>query len=292
MTKVLITGSGSFIGNNFRKYSIFKDIEVISLIDFKPEEIVYSGYDVVLHLAAIVHQSKKIDETEYYHINRDLCLKVAEHSKKSGIRHFIFLSTVKVYGESANVSELRNEDSGCFPDDAYGKSKLEAEQGLKKLEDSNFIVSVIRTPLVYGEGVKANMINLVKLVERLPILPFGNIENRRNFTFAENLVGFIDKIIEKRISGVFLAMDEKGYSTTELISCISKSLGKNVTLFKLPKIFLNICHYVFPEKLDRLFGSAEFDNSKTRSALNYSPPYTTEEGIMKTVKYYLHNKNK
>ena len=168
MTKVLITGANSFVGTNFIKYSQFRDTEEISLLNKRPEDIDFEKYDVVLHLAAIVHQSKKITEAEYFRVNRDLCLRVAEHAKKRGIRQFVFLSTLKVYGEFVNGSDLRNEDSECFPDDAYGRSKYSAEIELKKLEDEHFILSIIRTPLVYGEGVKANMINLVKLVDLFP----------------------------------------------------------------------------------------------------------------------------
>jgi nucleoside-diphosphate-sugar epimerase len=290
MTKVLITGANSFVGTNFRKFSQYTDIEEVSLFDTRTEDIEFSKYDVVLHLAAIVHQSKKIAEAEYFSVNRDLCLQVAERAKKRGIRQFVFLSTIKVYGEFVNGSKLRNEDSECFPDDAYGRSKHSAEIGLKKLEDENFIVSIIRTPLVYGEGVKANMINLVKLVEMFPILPLGKIENKRNFTYTENLVGYIDRIIEKRVSGTFITMDDKAHSTTELIYYISKSLGKKVRLFKLPQLFLRLGIFFVPYKLDRLFGSLVFDNSKTRKELDYYPPVSTEEGIKRMISYYLENK--
>ncbi len=290
MTKVLITGANSFVGTNFRKFSQYTDIEEVSLFNTKPEDIEFSKYDVVLHLAAIVHKSKKITEAEYFRVNKDLCLRVAEHAKKRGIRQFIFLSTLKVYGEFENSYVLRNENSECFPDDAYGRSKYSAEIGLKKLEDENFIISIIRTPLVYGEGVKANMINLVKLVDLFPILPFGKIGNRRNFTYTENLVGYIDRIIEMGVSGTFITMDDKAHSTTELIYYISKSLGKKVRLFKLPQMFLRLGYLFVPYKLDRLFGSLVFDNSKTRKVLDYNPPVSTEEGIKRMISYYLENK--
>jgi UDP-glucose 4-epimerase len=291
MTRVLITGANSFVGTNFRKFSYFENIDELSLLDKRPEDIEFGKYDVVLHLAAIVHQSKKIDEAEYYAVNRDLCLKVAEQSKKSGVKQFVFLSTLKVYRGFTDSSELRNENSECFPDDAYGKSKYAAEIALKKLEDQGFTISIIRTPLIYGEGVKANMINLVKLVDTFPFLPFGKIENRRNFTFVENLVGFIDQIIIKRASGVFIVMDEKAYSTTELINFISNSLGKKILLFKFPKFLLHLGYFFFPEKLDRLYGSSEFENNKTRQQLNYNPPVSTEEGIRRMVSFYLEGKS-
>lgn len=290
MTRILITGANSFVGKNFRKFSRFRDNDEVSLFEKKPEEIGFEKYDVVLHLAAIVHQSEKISEEEYFKVNMDLCLRVAEASKKAGVKQFVFLSTLKVYGDFINGTGLRNEDSICFPNDAYGKSKYAAELALKELEDSDFTVSIIRTPLIYGEGVKANMLNLVKLVDTLPVLPFDKIVNKRDFTFVENLVGFIDKIIETKTSGVFIAMDDRAISTTDLIKLISKSLGKRTLLFSLPGICLKICRIFVPSAIDRLYGSAEFDNSKTKAILNYSPQYTTEEGIKRMVSFYMAQK--
>lgn len=290
MTRVLITGANSFVGSNYRKYSKYVVIDEVSLLDTNPEDIHFGNYDVVLHLAAIVHQSRKIEEEEYFRVNRDLCLKVAEHAKKAGIKQFVFLSTLKVYGGFVKGSELRNEDSECYPEDAYGKSKYAAEKELKKLEDDSFIISIIRTPLVYGEGVKANMISLVKLVDRFPVLPFGKINNRRNFMFAENLVGYIDRIILKGASGIFITMDERALSTTELVTYISKSMGRKILLFKLPGILKRFGYFFAAEKIDRLFGSLEFENNKTRQELDYNPLFSTEEGIKKMVEFYLLNK--
>jgi nucleoside-diphosphate-sugar epimerase len=292
MTRVLITGANSFVGSNFKKYSQCEAIDEVSLLSTEPGDIHFENYDVVLHLAAIVHQSKKISEQEYYKVNRDLCLSVAEHAKKSGVRHFVFLSTLKVYGKEGLSSFLRNEDSECYPDDFYGKSKYAAEVGLNDLADSNFTVSIIRTPLVNGEGVRANMMNLIRLVDSTPILPFGGLHNRRNYTFTENLVGYIDKIIEKQAPGVFIAMDREAVSTTELINCISKYLGKRVFLFKLPGLVLSFSRKIFPTNYERLFGSFEFENNKTRIILNYEPPFTSEAGLRKTIDHYLGSQKK
>jgi UDP-glucose 4-epimerase len=292
MTRVLITGANSFVGSNFKKYSHWETIDEVSLVDTDPGDIHFGNYDVVLHLAAIVHQSKKISEQDYFRVNRDLCLSVAEHAKDAGVRHFVFLSTLKVYGRQGLFPFLRNEDSECYPEDFYGKSKYAAEVGLNELADSNFTVSIIRTPLVYGEGVRANMMSLIRLVDSAPILPFAGVNNRRNYTFTENLVGYIDKIIEKQAPGVFIAMDRDAVSTTELINCISNYLGKRVFLFKLPELVLSFSRKIFPTNYERLFGSFEFENNKTRKILNYEPPFTTEAGLKKTVIHYLGSKNK
>jgi nucleoside-diphosphate-sugar epimerase len=281
--KILITGENSFVGRNFLSYSVFKNVEEISLLKHSPENIDFTGYDVVIHLVAIVHQKKTIPESQYFIINRDLCIKVADLAKKAGVKQFIFLSTVKVYGKFISGSEPWNEKSLCLPEDAYGKSKYEAELALKKLEDDHFTVSIIRTPLVYGEYVRANMLSIMKLVKRSSILPFKDVNNRRNFTGAENLVSFIDRIIEKRASGIFIAMDEKAISTSELVKMISENLGKKIILFKIPDIIVKIGMTVLPSIFDRLYGSFEMDNSMTLEILDFKPPKSTTEGIRKMV---------
>jgi UDP-glucose 4-epimerase len=283
MKNVLITGANSFIGRNFIKFSINKYVDEISLIDNKAENIDFSKYDVVLHLAAIVHQSKKISDNEYYSVNRDLCVEVAEAARKGGVKQFVFLSTLKVYGNNASEREKRNEESDCDPDDPYGRSKLEAEIGLKQLETEFFTVSIIRPALVYGEGVKANMLSIINLVKRVPILPMKNISNRRNFTYIENLVAYIDRIIELKASGIFIAIDDDAISTSQLVKFISQSLGRKIFLFKTPNIIIKTGIKVYPEVFERLFGSLQVDNSKTLKYLDFIPPYSTEQGIQRMI---------
>ena len=290
MIKILIIGADSFVGKNFISFSKYREVKEISLIDSKPENISFIDIDVVIHLAAIVHQSKSTPDSEYFRVNRDLCLEVAKYAKINGVKQFIFLSTFKVYGNVIPDSVVLNEQSPCFPTDAYGKSKYDAELGLNSMEDKNFTVSIIRTPLVYGDGVKANMLSLLKLVDTFRILPFKNVANNRNYTFVENLVGYIDKIIEFNASGVFIAMDEYPVSTTELVNYIAKYFNKKVYLFKIPEVLMKISKTQFPGIINRLFGSFEFDNRKTLEALHFKPPYSSEEGIKKMVLAYQRKK--
>jgi nucleoside-diphosphate-sugar epimerase len=292
MTRILITGADSFVGRNFIDNSANKDVQEISLFDNQPDDIDFTKYDVIIHLVAIVHQSKTIHEDQYYKINRDLCIKVAEHAKKAGVKQFIFLSSVKVYGAFIPDSGPWNEDSICVPEDSYGKSKYEAEIALKKIEESNFIVSIVRTPLVYGAGVKANMLNILRLLDKFPILPLAKVNNKRSFTSAGNLVAFIDRIIEKKASGIFIAMDEKPLSTTDLVNCISTYLNKNIYLFRMPLLLIKLGTYLIPNIFDRLYGSFELDNKKTLNKLGFKPPFSTEEGIEKMVLAYMQDKKK
>jgi nucleoside-diphosphate-sugar epimerase len=290
MAKVLIIGANSFVGSNFRNFSRFKDIEEISLYDISPEEIDFGKYDVVLHLAAIVHQSRKITDHDYFLINRDLCKRVAKQAKKNGVKQFIFLSTIKVYGKPISEADPWTEDSVCYPEDSYGISKFGAELALRKLEDSDFIVSIIRTPIIYGPGVKANMLKFIKLIERFPILPFAGVNNNRHYTYVENLVGFIDRIIEIKVSGTFIVMDDTPFSTTELVLTLSNLLHKRLILFKLPDLFVKAGNYIYSGYFDRLYRSSYLDNSKTKEILNYKPTFSTEEGLKRTISFYLKNK--
>lgn len=282
MAAVLITGKNSFIGNGFIKFSENKSVRTVSLLDNSPESIDFMGIDVILHLAAIVHV-KEADPDEYYKVNRDLTLRLAECARAAGVKHFIFMSTVKVYGDYLIGSSPWNEVSACNPVDHYGKSKYEAEIELNKLAGGNFQVSIIRTPIVYGKGMKANMLKLAKLVKYCPILPFGKIENERHYTYIENLIGFIDRIIIKGIQGTFIAMDESPVSTTDLVLYLSQFLKRKTYLFKPPSVLLKLGKYIFPATVDRLYGSFRLDNTETRNLLEYNSPFSTKEGIRRMI---------
>lgn len=284
MPKILITGKNSFIGRSIIKYSCFDEIRDVCLIENHPSIIDFTTTDVVIHVAAIVHQTKKIPKEMYQKVNTFLPIEVAKYAKKSGVNHFIFISTTKVYGDhSDNHSTPFNEEAKCNPSDMYALSKLEAEIGLKELETPEFTITIIRTPLVYGKGVKANMKNIINLVRIFPILPLKNIKNKRSFTYIENLVGYIDKIIEKKVSGVLIAMDKEWLSTDQLVKIIAECLEKKVFLFKCPIVCRNLWKLIAPRMFSRLHESFFFDNGLTNEFLDYKAPISTHEGIKRTI---------
>jgi UDP-glucose 4-epimerase len=282
MPNILISGEHSFIGNSFKKISRYKDARFISLRGINPEAVDFSEIDVVIHLSAIVHSTKKIPSSEYFRVNRDLAIDFARRAKATGVRQFIFMSTIKVYGKYLPGS-VWNETSKCKPDDYYGESKLEAENCLNELNDDSFTVSIIRTPLVYGPGNKANIEKLFKLVRFMPVLPFRDTDNLRHYDYIENLITLIDRVIEKNLPGIFISMDHSGVSTEKLVSYIANSLGKKVIMIKLPGIFRRIVKLFFQTDYERLFGSLIIDNSITRKRLNYTPLFSTREGIYRTL---------
>lgn len=336
MKNILLTGSNGFVGSYFiNKYKKKYNIKTFSFLKDDLASFDCSNIDVVFHLSALVHQMGGANEQEYERVNVTQTLELANKAKASGVRHFIFMSTVKVYGEETGESRLPrfarneerdkiaslsffamtereqlaiegevarngayNENSECLPQDDYGKSKLKAEKELLKLEDKSFRVSIIRTPIVYGYEVKANIKNLVNLVNKVSILPFGGIDNRRSMVYVGNLCYMIDVLIglrmerwktdrldcraslamTERIGSVFLASDDEAISTTRLIELIAKGLGRKVYLVKVP-FFESFLKLVKPSFYKRLYGSLEVDNSITKQRLNLKNPYSVENGI-------------
>lgn len=283
---IIITGSSGFVGTNFIKLSADQDIFEVDLLTTSPEEIDFSGIDSVLHLAALVHQMKGAPDELYYKVNRDLAFEVAKRAKEQGVKQFVLMSTAKVYGESTANGGYWNETSECIPTDPYGKSKYEAERLIRGLEDETFKVAIVRSPLVYGAGVKANMFSLIRLVDRFPVLPLGDIPNERSIVYIGNLVALLNKVIEGQVSGVFIAGDSSPLSTTQMIQLIASGFEKKVFLPKVPRIVLAGTKRILPAITDRLYGSLVLDNSNTNRILNFTPPYSSEEGLREMVEWY------
>lgn len=265
---LMITGASGFIGKNFiEKYKEEYNIIPISLRNKKIDEINFKNVDVILHLAALVHQMKGAPEEEYFKINTELTKKLAEKAKEGGVKHFVFYSTVKVYGYDGdlyNHTKILTEDSPCNPTDPYGKSKYQAEEILRKMEDENFKVAIIRPPLVYGEGVKGNMESLIKLVKLLPILPFNYDKNRRSLVNIKNLLYVTKVIIDKETIGIYIPLDEKNLSIKEIVEEIIKQNHLKRINIKLPKVFLKFFYKIKPDIIIRLYGTLQFENKKTR----------------------------
>jgi len=286
MKTVLLTGANGFVGSYFiNKYSDKYNIQTFSFLNDDFKSLHTEGVDVVVHLSALVHQMGGASKEIYEKVNVIQTLDLAKKAKASGVKHFVFMSSVKVYGEETNVAY--SESSICKPEDEYGKSKLKAENELQKLVSDDFQVSIVRTPVVYGYGVKANIKNLMTLVQKVPVLPFGNIQNRRSMIYVGNLCFFIDVVIEKYLGGVCLVADERAVSTTELIELIAQALGKKVYLIQVP-FFETFLKLLKPSFHKRLFESLEVDNHDTLTRLfgeaAVSLPYSVEDGIRLMIK--------
>ena len=287
---IMVTGSSGFVGTNFIKSSPEYNIIEIDLLSTKVENIDFSQCDCVFHLAALVHQMHGAPREKYFNINRDLTFNVAKRAKAQGVYHFIFMSTTKVYGESTKGMTVWDENSECKPVDPYGESKLQAEQLIRNIEDEHFKVAIIRSPLIYGPGVKANMYNLIKLLDKYPVLPFGGIQNKRSMVCIGNLIAMAKQIINRAESGIFVAGDPQPVSTSALSRLIVKNLNREVYFIRIPKLLISIFKFIKPSVILRIWGSLELENSFTNQKLDFVPPYTTEEGIREMVKWYCEEK--
>lgn len=280
--KITLTGARGFIGTYFvNNYNEKYTIDRFSFFNDKLNELELQGCDVVIHLSALVHQMGGASKDEYDKVNVVQTLELAKKAKISKVTHFIFMSSVKVYGEESG--SVYSESTECNPQDDYGRSKLKAENELLKLEDENFKVSIIRTPIVYGYGVKANIKSLITLVSKVPILPFARIDNRRSIVYIGNLCHLIDQIIEHDEKGLFLASDDKPVSTTLLIESISRELNKNNYLVSIP-FFSYFLKLIKPTFYQRLYGSLEIENKQTIEKLKLVNPYSLEDGIRCMIK--------
>lgn len=281
MKKLLITGSNGFVGSYFiNKYKNKYKIETFSFLKDDINSLDCSDIDVVLHCAALVHQKAEHSYEKYYEINVIYPVKLAKLAKQNGIKQFVFISTIAVYGED---EEKLNENTICNPISHYGKSKLEAEKQLLELNDENFVVSIIRPPMIYGNNAPGNIDSLVKLVKKVPILPLANIQNKRTFISIENLCYIINEVILQKKSGIFLASDDELLSTSKLIDLIAKNLDKKIYLIKIP-FFETLLKVVKPSFHKRLYGSLEIDNTITKEKLNLRNPVSVEDGIKLMIK--------
>ena len=262
---LMITGASGFIGTNFiNRYKDDFNIIPICLIENKPEDLDYTGIDCILHLAALVHQMNGAPEEKYFEINTELTKSLANKAKEAGVGHFVFYSTVKVYGydgDLQNSNFVLGENSPCTPNDPYGKSKYEAEKYLETLESENFKVGVLRPPMVYGAGVKGNMLSLIKLVDKVPVLPFNYDEFKRSIVYIDNLLEITKDMIVEEKNGIIIPQDTSAVSIKEIIEGIAEGLGKKVFLFKFPSLIFKLLVKFKPNVMVRLYGGLQFRNN-------------------------------
>jgi len=285
MKTVLLTGARGFIGQYFINYYKNKyNIKTFSFLKDNFENLDMKDIEIILHLSALVHQMNGAGLNEYEKVNIMQTLNLARKAKENNVKQFIFMSSIAVYGIEFGVL---NENTICNPLTDYGKTKLTAEIELKKLEDNNFKISIVRPPIVNGYNAPGNMKNLIDLVQKMPILPFGNINNKRSMIYVGNLCFFIDIIIQKKVDGIFLVSDEKPLSVTKLIELIGEALGRKVYLVKVP-FFKSFLKLVKPSLYKRLYESLEVSNTKTILRLFHKDevklPFSVEEGIILMVK--------
>lgn len=246
--KILITGKNGYVGKNIGNFLLYKNMEVkyVSVRNGISEDE-FVDVDVVVHCAAIVHKKEAKFATLYDKVNYELTLDIAEKAKKKGVKHFVFMSTMAVYGK--NEGEI-NANTPLQPITLYGESKLKAEMALKKLANEDFKISIIRPPMVYGRSCPGNYKKLRLLALKLPVFPL--VENERSFIYVENLAYFIWNIISENKQGTFMPMDSKTESTDTMAKYICSANNKEI---KLSPFFGKIVKKIPLNSLKKAFGS-------------------------------------
>jgi nucleoside-diphosphate-sugar epimerase len=295
MKRILVTGSTGFIGSALMRRLDYARQFVVSAASrdclFSPVSL--SGIDTIVHLAARVHITEGPNSKtfmEFRRVNTEGTLNLARQAAAAGVKRFIFTSSVKVNGEGKETPY--RETDAPSPEDSYAVSKHEAEIGLREIAaKTQMEVVIIRPPLVYGAGVKANFHSLMRAVARGIPLPLAAIHNRRSFIALDNLVDFILTCIKHPAAAheTFLVSDGEDLSTADLIRKLARAMGRKPHLFSVPVSLLKGSAALLGKNdlARRLCSSLQIDITKARQTLAWNPPISVDEALSQAVKHYL-----
>jgi nucleoside-diphosphate-sugar epimerase len=252
-------------------------------IDWRP---VLDGVDAVVHLAAIAHRGAS--EEEIRRVNLDGTVRLAR-AASGVVRRFVFMSSVKVHGEDSGAGAYTETDP-TRPEDAYGRSKLEAERSLAELAARGGMeLALVRPPLAYGPGVRANFLRLLRWVDSGLPLPFAGVRNRRSLVYIGNLVDAVARCVEHpRALGPFLVSDEETVSTPELVSRAARALERPAKLVHVPPVMLRLAGAITGrgDEIRRLTGSLVLDTSRARGILDWRPRFSLDRGLAETGRWF------
>lgn len=241
MKRILITGSGSYIGSSVKnwleQYPELYIVDELNMIDEKWREHNFSSYNVILHVAGLAHADvnniTEVAKSMYYKVNRDLAIEVAQKAKTEGVEQFIFMSSIIVYGSSGQIGHRKRitKDTKPNPENFYGDSKLQAENGILPLSDNGFTVTVLRPPMIYGKGSKGNYQLLSKMAKKLPVFP--DIQNERSMLYIGNLCEFIRLVIDVRKAGILFPQNQDYIHTSNLVKMMAQVNGKKIHMIHI-----------------------------------------------------------
>jgi len=266
MKNILITGKNSYIGTSLENWLMREpDKYKVNTVDMKDgswKEKDFSEYDVVFHVAGIAHIKETTDNQDlYYKVNRDLACETAQKAKEDGVEQFIFMSSMSVYGIENGVID---KNTPLKPNSAYGKSKIEAEDLINKLENDSFTVAILRPPMVYGKGCRGNYPRLVGLALKTPIFP--KVENKRSMIYIDNLSEFVKQLIDNRSGGLLFPQNAEYVNTSEMVRLIAEAHGKEMIMTKLFNPLLRLLNV---STVNKVFGDLVYDMSMSDYKNNY-----------------------
>lgn len=281
MKKVLITGANSYIGVSFEKYVHEHypeelSTETVDMIDGSWRQKDFSAYDIVYHVAGLAHAdvgnvSEEV-KAKYYEVNTDLAIETCKKAKADGVKQFVFMSSAIVYGDSAPYGKSKRitKDTEPSPANFYGDSKWQADQGVRKLADGNFLVTVLRPPMIYGKGSKGNYPTLAKMAKKLPIFP--DVQNERSMLYIENLCEFLCQVMIRGKGGVFWPQNAEYTRTSEMVKRIAEVAGHTIHVSSAWNWGVSIAAMI-PGKTrglaNKAFGNMSYDQSMSRCEFDY-----------------------
>lgn len=233
MKKVLITGINSYVGESFKEFmSQWPEKYQINTIDTKTEEwkkISFNNYDSIFHVAGIAHVKETKENKElYYKVNRDIAVEIAKKAKAEGVKQFVFMSSMSVYGMKTGIITKHTLEN---PKTSYGDSKLQAEKLINSLMNKSFKVCILRPPMIYGKGCKGNFQTIIKILKRISIFP--KVQNQRSMIYIDNFSNFVKKTIDKELSGVYYPQNSNYMSTSQMAIWIAEKINKKVYMSKM-----------------------------------------------------------
>ena len=264
LKNVLVIGESSYIGASFLRYAGGRfSITAVSSRDGKWRDADFSQVDAVLHCAGLAHVPQKKDMKQlYYDVNCNLAVDVAQKAKAAGVKQFVFLSSMAVYGRGQTVITPATQPSAT---DFYGGSKLAAEEKLQRLASPGFDVCMVRPPMVYGAGCRGNFPRLVALEKKLPVFP--NIQNRRSMVYIDNLCEFLCQAIGKGKGGICRPQNTEYVNTTELVTLIARLQGRNMRTTRVFNPLIRVARRFVP-LVDKLFGDLVYERSGDEAGYN------------------------
>lgn len=312
MSKILVTGATGFVGRTLVPALIRSGHSVRCAVSQKvrwlqADQVLINrlecqsdwsealeGMDIVIHLAARVHimnDTSNFPLDEYCKVNSIATKNLAEQAAQHQIKRFVFLSSIKVNGEFTVDGAPFTEDSVTNPDDPYGQSKLFAEEYLQEIsQQTDMEVVIIRPPLIYGPGVKANFLKMIQLVNKGWPLPFAKVQNKRSFVYIYNLVSALCRVAvaPEAANKLYLVADNEAWSLPELLTVLGEKMNRRARLIAVPVSLMSKLFNLFRlTNLNvRLFGSLEVSNHKIKSDLHWSPPVHSADGLAETIKWF------
>lgn len=285
MKKILLTGSNSYVGTSFERYMAKwpeeYEVDTVDMTDGTWRMRAFSGYNAIFHVAGIAHQDNgKISEDKrsvYFQVNTNLAIETAVKAKNEGANQFVFMSTMSVYGEVGifGRSVAITQHTKPSPKNAYGESKLRAEEGILHLSDDSFHVCILRPPMIYGPGCKGNYPMLAKAALTLPLFP--DVENERSMLFIERLCAFVKAVVDSDLSGIHFPQNAEYVCTSDLVVRIARAHGKKI---RLTRAFNPVLRMLSGKVgvVDKVFGGLVYDKLLTGTVIP-DEKFSFEESI-------------